>query len=243
MDKSVIYSFCTEGGNSCADGKLPLGRPLADGAGNLFGATFEGGNAFQGVGAGVVYELSPTGKSWTETTLYRFCALAQCSDGALPKGDLAMDATGTLYGTTGVGGTKCKPGDWGCGVLYKLIPNGAQSQETVLYAFCKERDCRDGSAPQAGLLINSDGSLIGTTYFGGGNDIDVETLGGGVIFELTGTTYKVLHRFCSLDECADGEYPTAQLVMDKDNRFLGSASMGGAFGESGLGGTVFELRR
>ncbi len=241
--ESVIYSFCSEGGNSCTDGKLPLGRPFADGAGNLFGATFEGGNAFQGVGAGIIYELSPAGKSWTETTLYRFCALAECSDGALPTGDLAMDATGALYGTTGVGGMKCEPGAWGCGVLYRLIPNGAQSQEAVLYAFCKERDCRDGSAPQAGLLINSDGSLIGTTYFGGGNDIDVEALGGGVVFELTGTAYKVLHRFCSLDQCADGEYPTAQLVMDKDSRFLGSASMGGAFGDSSLGGTVFELRR
>ena len=50
----VLHTFC-EGGNTCKDGKSPMGGLLRDGAGNLFGTTTQFGEH----GAGNVFELSP----------------------------------------------------------------------------------------------------------------------------------------------------------------------------------------
>ncbi len=38
----------------------------------------------------------------------------------------------------------------GCGVAFKLVPNGVASQETVLYRFCRRNNCADGGYPLAG---------------------------------------------------------------------------------------------
>jgi uncharacterized repeat protein (TIGR03803 family) len=164
-------------------------------------------------------------------------------DGAYPIGNLTMDATGNLFGVTAAGGKSCHPDPSGCGTIFKVTPNGGDSQETVLYAFCTKRDCRDGHAPHAGVILDPQGNLLGTTWFGGGNDGDVNGLGGGVVFRLspdTGT-YKVLHSFCSLANCADGEYPLAPLAMDASGNLYGTASVGGSFGGGIDGGTIFKL--
>jgi len=43
------------------------------------------------------------------------------SDGAFPYAGLIIDASGSLYGTTGFGGAKCY-GSNTCGVVFKLTP-------------------------------------------------------------------------------------------------------------------------
>src|SRR4029077_17512598 len=59
----IIYSF--EGG---ADGEYTDTDLVMDGAGNLYGTSVQGGAH----GSGTVWELSPSGDSWTHTVLYSF---------------------------------------------------------------------------------------------------------------------------------------------------------------------------
>jgi uncharacterized repeat protein (TIGR03803 family) len=41
------------------------------------------------------------------------------------------------------------------------------ANETVLYAFCQQTNCADGSNPQAGFIATTQGALYGTTEAGG----------------------------------------------------------------------------
>ena len=238
--ESVLYSFCSIGGESCSDGSNPIGGVVLDQIGKLYGNTGTGGGLGIAGGAGTVFELTPDGGgSWSETVLYSFCSVEKCADGAFPFGGLAIDATGNLFGVTAAGGRKCKPDPEGCGLVFKLLPNGVNSQETVLYTFCAKSDCRDGFNPVAGLFIDDQGSLFGTTELGGGNDTDRDGLGGGVVYELSGSYLRVLHAFCSAAQCADGEYPSqGTLVSDGLGHLLGTVGLGGQFDEGG----VYELQ-
>jgi uncharacterized repeat protein (TIGR03803 family) len=68
-----------------------------DQAGNLYGATLEGG-PFQG---GTVFELSKSGGGWAYTLLYAFCVDPSCNQGgSFPGGSPIFDTHGNLYGTT-----------------------------------------------------------------------------------------------------------------------------------------------
>jgi uncharacterized repeat protein (TIGR03803 family) len=117
-----------------------------------------------------VFALDPN--SGVETALYSFCSQQKCSDGSGPVASL-VDAKGTLYGTTFHGGSRgCE--HQGCGTAFALdLDTGA---ETVLHSFCPRTNCPDGALPQAGL-IDVNGTLYGTTLFGGAN-------GGGTVFAL-----------------------------------------------------------
>ncbi len=239
--ESVLYNFCSLGGDKCLDGTEPAAGVILDSAGNLYGTTKFGGgnNVGKGhAGAGIVYELEPNGSGgWQQTVLYRFCGLSDCSDGAVPFAPVLMDSEGNLLGTTGFGGRQCSfSKESGCGTIFKLVPNGESSQETVLYAFCAKKDCRDGLTPDAGLLLDEDGNLFGTTEFGGGNDSQAYVQGAGTVFKLTDEGLQTLHSFCSNEDCTDGAEPNAQLIMDGTGRLYGTASLGGDFEE----GTLFE---
>jgi hypothetical protein len=237
--ESVLYSFCSAGGK-CLDGAQPAAGLIMDAEGNIFGTTASGGgNDPQkgGQGAGVVFELSPENGGWSISTIYRFCAEMQCADGAFPAGELTFDETGALIGTTRAGGKICKLSKtYGCGTIFKLSSDGSEFQESVQYSFCNQRDCRDGALPLGAVLLVN-GSGMGTTQFGGGNDIDKYGSGGGTAYEVTGSTLKTWHRFCSVVGCADGEYPEAGLVADGSGGLYGSTSMGGA----DSGGAIFRL--
>ena len=63
--EKVIHSF---NGLSHVDGSGPEGLLVADPAGNLYGTSVLGGD----FGSGTVFELSPSGNSWTHTVLYSF---------------------------------------------------------------------------------------------------------------------------------------------------------------------------
>ena len=82
---------------------------MRDPAGNLYGATSEGGlNTCLG-GCGVIFKLDTAGK---ETVLYSFTGTA---DGANPGGALIRDSAGNLYGIA-VGG------EFNDGVVFMLKP-------------------------------------------------------------------------------------------------------------------------
>jgi uncharacterized repeat protein (TIGR03803 family) len=235
--EQALYDFCSKSG--CADGADPVAAVTVGASGNLFGTTYMGGAN----NSGTIFELSSTGgrftrRTTTQTVLHSFCSSANCADGAFPAAALHIDAEGNLLGTTFGGGHKgphCTDiGVSGCGTAFKVVPNGAASQETVLYDFCSEKKCADGGYPLAGLLIEPSGKLFGATLYGGAKD---PSPGSGALFDLSGSE-SALHRFCAKANCADGVEPEGDLIMDGSGNLFGTNLVLGANGD---GGTVFEL--
>jgi len=235
--ETVIYRFCAQ---TCADGSDPASALLFDRAGNLFGTTFAGGDS----GQGTVFELSPSsGGTWSETVLHSFCSWKDCTDGAGPVGALIADSEGNLYGTASGGGSVCNFGEntfeVRCGTVFKLTPAGPSSAFKVLHAFCKKADCPDGFSPESALAIDATGNLFGMAQFGGVNDADPNHFGGGTVFELSGTHFRVLHAFCALDQCEDGDIGDNNLLINSSGALVGTTPAGGSNGE---GGTVFTIK-
>jgi uncharacterized repeat protein (TIGR03803 family) len=210
-----------------------------DASSNLYGATQMGGKYISG-GGGVVFKLSPNqdGTSWTQTILYTFCADSQCADGSVPN-SLIMDAAGNLYGTTAYGGSTASNYGMGAGTIFKLMPTADGWTHTVLYNFASRLYVVDGQVPLGTLIVDSAGSLYGTTFLGGRNYE-------GAVFRLTpnqdGTawTETILYSLCSQyngNTCLDGQTPRAGLVMDEAGNLFGTTTSGGASNQ----GVVFQL--
>jgi uncharacterized repeat protein (TIGR03803 family) len=184
--ETVLHSFCSE--SNCTDGEIPDAGLVLTGN-NLYGTTSEGGDiaCFSPYGCGTVFELAPptqSGDAWTETVLHSFSGI----DGDGPSG-LVQDTKGNLYGTTNAGGGRgkgivsCSP-NYGCGTAFKLAPpaqSGGTWTETVLYGLTGTKG--DGSQPLAGLVLDTEDNLYGTTYFGG--DLACfASYGCGTVFKL-----------------------------------------------------------
>src|ERR1700675_738334 len=120
------------------DGGTPTGGIVFDQAGDLYGSTASGGM----FGHGVVYKLSLTGGSWTETVLYSFTG---GQDGDSPLGGVVFDGAGNLWGTTFQGGDPACH----CGTLFQLSPSGNAWTFNLIHAFLGGSD---GANPAAGLL-------------------------------------------------------------------------------------------
>jgi hypothetical protein len=96
----------------------------------------------------------------------------------------------------------------------------------------------------SGPTIDTSGTLFGTTVFGGGNDIDDDGAGGGIVYQLSGQGYAVLHSFCSAANCTDGEYPEAGVMVDAEGVIYGTTAYGGDVGQiAGPGGVMFKIAR
>jgi uncharacterized repeat protein (TIGR03803 family) len=81
------------------DGANPYSADIIfDATGNLYGTAYNGGTGGCAGGCGVVYKLTPSNGSWTESVLYNF---AQGGDAQHPWGGVTFDHSGNLYGTTG----------------------------------------------------------------------------------------------------------------------------------------------
>jgi hypothetical protein len=166
-----------------------------------------------------------------EKPLYQFCQETSCTDGAGPIAPLLPDAKGNLYGTTNAGGDK------NAGTVYALVHSRKGFLHRTRYSFCQRAGCADGDAPDApGLVMDSNGNLLGTTVFGGTTTASLK-YGGGVVFRVTPTgSERVLHAFCTDATCSDGYLP-GQLTLDAHGNLIGTTESGGTFG----GGTVFQL--
>jgi len=211
------------------DGNFPAAGLIQDSAGNLYGTTRLGGAS----GFGIVFELTPpatAADAWTESILYSFQG---GNDGANPTAGLVFDPAGNLYGTTSGGGgaTKCSSG---CGTAFQLVPPAVATDswtENVLYAF---QGGNDGANPLAGLILDSEGNLYGTTSAGG-------RFTDGTVFQLappttTGGTWTetLLHIFGGNP---DGKQPVAGLLFDKQGNLYGTTALGGGF----KSGVIFKL--
>ena len=179
-------------------------------------------------GVVLVFTLALSVASWaadTESVVFNFTG---GNDGGEPAAQLIFDSAGNLYGTTVVGGL------YGCGTVFELSLSGNQWNETVLYNF----DCYDtGKNPYGGVILDSAGSLYGTTVAGGSGG-ECSGDGCGVVYELakSGDTWNetVLYNFTGGD---DGFGPGSALVMDKAGNLYGTTPDGGAF----AAGVVYQL--
>ena len=218
-------------------GSTPQSALIADKAGVLYGTTIYGG-----YGYGVVFKMAPdkNGK-WTQTVIYTFNIYSSPGYyGTQTTASLALDGSGNLYLTTATAGCLNS-----CGVqlVSELLPNadGTWRAQTV-YVF-GENSSNDGSLPLAGVIVDSAGSLYGTTERGGAN-------GFGTVYELTSFgsnqwSETILYNFTG---GTDGGYPTGSLTFDAAGNLYGTSTVGGTGPCAGGGrnvvygcGVVFEL--
>jgi uncharacterized repeat protein (TIGR03803 family) len=220
----VVYSFCSQ--DFCADGAGGGLAGLIAVGGKLYGTTPFGGTRGKcyDEGCGTVFALDP--QTGTLTTLYSFCQLRGCADGAYPESALLF-SKGQLYGTTSEGGTsKCEY--YRCGTVFSIDP--ATSTETVVYSF---GGGSDGAGPVA-ALIDVAGMLYSTTTAGGGTGCG--GYGCGTVFRIDpgSGTETIVHSF--QDNGIDGTGPLAPLLNVKGTLY-GTTEEGGV----NEGGTVFSV--
>lgn len=202
---TMLVSFTGANGSFPEDG-LMLGQD-----GNLYGTTANGGSH----AAGTVFRMTPAG---TLTTLFSF----NNTNGANPIGGVIQGNDGVLYGTTGFGGTNLS-----FGTLFKLTTNGVL---TTLFNF----HFVDGEQPTSKMTFAPDGSLYGTTGFGGSIVNDPNSTGLGTLFRITTNgQFTSLFQF----QGTNGSSPGAALALGPDGNLYGSNSNGGPGG----GGTIFRL--
>lgn len=222
-------SFETLANFSGTNGGFPQYGSLLQGFdGNFYGTTYEGGfgsDCPYRQGCGIVFRISQAGKL---STVYNFCALPNCADGAFPVEGLVQTIDGNLYGTTFGGGAS------GWGTVFKIT---AQGKLTTIYTFCAEGPpCLKGSGPLGGLMQATDGDFYGTTQSGGAHF-------GGTVFKITPRgNLTTLHSFCARD-CEDGTEPMGVLVQSLDGNFYGTTSNGGVNSACSQMpcGTVFKM--
>ncbi len=186
---------------------------------NLFGTTIDGGtggpNCASDANCGTIFELAPPsapGGTWTEHVLHSFASVT--GDGQNPRSGLVRGKSGTLYGVTEFGGTI------GFGTVYQFVPPslpGGGWTETVLFNFS---DVSVGADPFPTPALGPDGSLYGTTMFGGASER-------GNVYRLSPPAVNgdpwvetVLYTFSS------HAYPIAGLTVGKAGSLYG-ATLGG----------------
>jgi uncharacterized repeat protein (TIGR03803 family) len=114
---------------------------------------------------------------------------------------------------------------WIACVLAAAGPVRAQTAtESVILSFA---NFPHGANPYAPLLAGSGGALYGTASAGGQSDL-------GVVFELAGGSYKVLHSFKG---GSDGAKPYAGVAQDAAGNLYGTTYQGGAANA----GVVYKL--
>jgi uncharacterized repeat protein (TIGR03803 family) len=216
--EQVLWSF-TGGG----DGLDPHGGVTLDSAGNLYGTAVAGGfgGFCSGDGCGVVYELSQSGGTWTETTLYSFRGL---NDGFGPGSGLIFDSAGNLYGSAPDGGAHA------AGVVFQLSPSSSGWQYKVIHTFTGGNDGAVGSLGL--LLLDAAGNIYGAAELGGAH-------GAGTVYELSPSTRgpwssKVLYQFNGTPDAAN---PYGGLIFDAAGNLYGTTYYGG---QNGMG-AVFQL--
>jgi uncharacterized repeat protein (TIGR03803 family) len=199
--ETVLHSF---GGSG--DGAYPTAG-LTSVSGTYYGVTSGGGASNDGT----VFSITASG---TEAVLHSFSN----SDGGGPNAGMT-NVGGTLYGTTAGGG---EDGD---GTVFSITTAGV---ETVLHSFAGYPS--DGRYP-AGDLISVNGTLYGTTVYGG-----TAYTNGGTVFSLTPPPESVLYSFSG---SPDGQNPYAGIVLAPNGTLFGTTPAGGAYNL----GTIYSIKQ
>ncbi len=163
------------------------------------------------------FTLSLTGPAQAQTFSY----FTNFSAGANGVASVMQATDGNFY----MGGF---PGAYAHrGAILKLTPSGEFS---ILYSFCAQRGCPDGTYPFTPIL-GSDGNFYGTTEAGGGR------FDGGTVYKMTlAGELTTLYTFCTTKECPDGAAPQG-ILQASDGNFYGMTGGGGIGSE----GTIFRV--
>ena len=261
--ETVLYRF--PGGD---DGAVPkYGAVAFDGNGNLYGTTQYGGNVCGSPGCGTVYQLSPSGGSWTESVLHSF---SPRDDGSQPLGGVVLDRYGDVYGATSVGNETLFAmeqdgnGYWdyydvyqftsldGCAINTGLLldpsfnlygvaqgcgPGGANAGGTVFDYFYALDPVYNFSLTRAPVSA-PEGPLIEDAS---GNLYGVSFNGGanqqGAVYKLTLGNGWHYTDVYDFTGGSDGAGPIGNLVMDASGNLYGVTTAGGSQG----GGVIFEI--
>lgn len=221
---SLLYSF----GASTQDGSWPYAGLTRGNDGNLYGATyFSPFRIGMEGGGGTIFRYSSEGSA---TRIYEFNTTGNCpDDGAAPATTMILGSDGSFYGTTDAGGVYSR------GSIFRVTPSGDLA---VLYSFGSIEG--DGREPRGRLLQLDDGTLLGTTRFGG--EHETETNYGGTVFMLEPDgTYTRLYSFGATP--TDGQWVQAGLTRGVDGHFYGTTARGGTTSDPDLAGvgTLFRL--
>jgi uncharacterized repeat protein (TIGR03803 family) len=162
---------------------------------------------------GGIFRLEPNGDY---KILYNFLS---GTDGHCPYSGIAVDSTGTIYGTTvgmGYGGNPT-------GSVWKLSQSG---KLTTIYVF---KDASDGEWPDQAPVLDAAGNLYGTTHMRSGASF------AGAVWSISKAgRFSVLHDF---NASTDGFAPNSPLVRNTNGKLYGSTSSNGPGGY----GTVFQI--
>jgi uncharacterized repeat protein (TIGR03803 family) len=164
--ETVLHSFCEEvdGQVTCPEGYLPVGTPALDADGHLFGSAERDDN-FSG---GDIFRIKIAGANSKLDVLYKFCSQPSCADG-LGAVDVELAPDGDLYGAAAGGGA------YGHGAIFRVH----RKSESVLYSFCQQASCVDGSTPGP-LTLDGSSRILGVTAGGGTGAND-----SGTVFQLS----------------------------------------------------------
>ena len=229
----VLHAF-----KAAQGGIYPIGTPIFDAKGNLYGGTTPGGISSHPIG-GVAYRLTPPatpGGAWIYKLLYSFDPTGKYGTSS----SLTFHNSGRLYGVTQTAGLYVG------GTVFELVPpavpGGAWTQN-VLHDF---GNGSDGSYPLAGVVFDKVGNLYGTTWVGGSGTTSTScySRGCGTVFELsppatTGGdwTETILHSFAPPNSPTDGSEPESGLIVGKNGVLYGVTPYSGR----GNVGTVFGV--
>jgi len=212
---TTLVFFCqTNGANPT--GGLALGTD-----GNFYGVTKGGGTANSDFpdGMGTVFRMTTNGAL---TTLFLFSP----TNGANPTWGLTLGTDGNFYGTTYSGGMTNSAHPSGMGTVFRVMTNGTLT--TLVYF-----SGTNGGWPNGPLTLGADGSLYGTTYFGGISN-STSHIGMGTVFRVA--TNGVLDTLVYFSG-TNGAYPLAALTLGTDGNFYGTTSVTGPT----AGGTAFQM--
>ncbi|HZT11379.1 MAG TPA: choice-of-anchor tandem repeat GloVer-containing protein, partial [Candidatus Baltobacteraceae bacterium] len=151
--ETTIYGFLPG-----TDADQPVGTPVVDTAGAVYGATQFGGTSNNGA----VYKLTPQKDgSYKESVIY---SLPGNAGGSLPQSGVAIDSSGNLFGETQYGGVSSPRCLGGCGVIFKLKVAGKSYTPQTIFQFHGD----DGDGPMTAVTVDrTTGIVYGTTPYGG----------------------------------------------------------------------------
>lgn len=190
----------------------------------------------------VILTMIPACQGQTFAVLHDFTGL---TDGSDPEVGLTLDGQGNFYGMASRGGYFggfCARNS-GCGAVFKITHEGSDWVFRTLYVFHAGGGAvqSEAASPYSQVTLRPDGSLYGTSYYGGQA---VCNFGCGTVFRLTPPTGECRTAQCMWNESVifsfdqtDGLYPTGILAFDQAGNIYGTTIFGGV---SDLG-TAYEL--